>query len=333
MKKLVTLLVVMVIVFLGMGSSLSQENGTTPYYVNITSGYLNVRFGPSTSEDSFYKLYRGDKVDVISISNGWAYIVCGDSLGYVSEKYISLHKPSVTPKPQAPKTNVQMKDLKVKYVGILEKKTYAYDSRNNKRSIPTGLVSIFYIENGWAWIPFDRQIRRIKESSFSNILEVKDIDSDICDEPIICAYSTFFDTQSYNRVNNINVGASYLNVRIGPNEKFSFNGTLGARTPKKGYLMAGAFSNGKTIQAYGGGVCQLSSTIYAATRQLNFADVIRFPHNPDVKYLPLDMDATVNWNNVDFSFRNPYDFTIQIEPHVSKGMLTIIIRKVIPLPY
>jgi hypothetical protein len=325
----------MVVVFIFLGTTSSEDSQTTTYYVNISSGYLNVRFGPNTNEDSFAKLYRGDKVDVISITNGWAYIVYGDSLGYISANYISEKKPSAIPKIQQSRKNSEMKDLKVQYVGILEKKVYAYDYRNNKRSIPAGYLSIFYFEKGWAWIPFNRQILRVKESSFSLVLEVKDVNSDICEEPIICAYTTFFSTnEEYaNRINNLFIGASYLNVRLAPNDTFSFNTALGERTSKKGYLKAGAFSNGQTIQAYGGGVCQLSSTIYAAVRQLNFTVTERYAHNPEVTYLPLDMDATVNWNSLDLKFGNPYNFTVQIEPHVEKGMLTIIVRKVIPKAY
>lgn len=112
-------------------------------------------------------------------------------------------------------------------------------------------------------------------------------------------------TSEKNRNNNIDLAAQALNGTMIPaGGEISFNETTGERTPEKGYLEAGAIENGRTIQEYGGGVCQVSSTMFNALTRANCEIVTRRPHAWPSDYVPMGEDATVDWPRLDLVMRN-----------------------------
>jgi len=110
---------------------------------------------------------------------------------------------------------------------------------------------------------------------------------------------------------------------LAPGEVFSYNGTVGQRTTEKGYKAAGAYVGGKSVTEVGGGICQVSSTLYYSTLMANLEIVSRTCHMFTVSYMRLGMDATVSWPNPDFQFRNNTDYPIRIEAKVEGGMCKI----------
>ena len=125
--------------------------------------------------------------------------------------------------------------------------------------------------------------------------------------------TTSYMGSSDNRINNINLAAEAINGTVLlPGETFSYNEVVGERTVEKGYLKAGAYSDGRVVEQVGGGVCQVSSTLYTATLYARLEIVERESHWFTVPYLPLGQDATVNWGSQDFSFRNNRDYPIKI---------------------
>ena len=89
-----------------------------------------------------------------------------------------------------------------------------------------------------------------------------------------------------------------------PGEEFSFNAATGQRTTEKGYLPAAAIAGGATVDEVGGGVCQVSSTLFNAAAMAGMTIVTRYPHTWPSNYVDKGRDATVNWPNLDFVFRN-----------------------------
>jgi vancomycin resistance protein YoaR len=127
-----------------------------------------------------------------------------------------------------------------------------------------------------------------------------------------------------NRVNNVRLAAAAINGKIlNPGEEFSYNGTVGERTAAKGYKEAGAYVGGKTVQEIGGGICQVSSTIYACVLYADLEVTDRSNHMFTVSYLPLGIDATVNWGTVDFKFKNNTPYPIKIECYMDGGYLQV----------
>lgn len=127
-----------------------------------------------------------------------------------------------------------------------------------------------------------------------------------------------------NRVHNVTLAAAAMNGKIlNPGDTFSYNETLGQRTTEKGYLEAGAYVGGKTVQEIGGGICQGSSTLYYCVLYADLEVVERSNHMFSVAYLPLGTDATVNWGTVDFKFKNNTDYPIKIEAFMQDGKLNV----------
>jgi vancomycin resistance protein YoaR len=118
---------------------------------------------------------------------------------------------------------------------------------------------------------------------------------------------------SANRINNINLAAEKINgVILMPGETFSYNDTVGERTWEAGYREAGAYMNGEVVEQIGGGICQVSSTLYCATLYARMTIVDRECHWFRVNYLPPGQDATVNWGSQDFQFKNDREYPIKI---------------------
>ena len=120
----------------------------------------------------------------------------------------------------------------------------------------------------------------------------------------LSSFSTKTDSNE-DRNNNIALAAQYIsNKTIMPGEVFSFNEATGQRTIQKGFRGAPAILGGVLIDDVGGGVCQVSSTLFNAAAIAGMSIVERAPHAWPVSYLDSGLDATVNWPNLDFKFRN-----------------------------
>ena len=115
-----------------------------------------------------------------------------------------------------------------------------------------------------------------------------------------------------NRVNNINVACKSINsMSLAPGEEFSFNKTVGERNKKRGYKDAPIIFHGEKSYGVGGGVCQVSSTLYMAAINAGLEITERHTHSESVAYAP-GTDATVVYGEKDMRFKNNTDETIYI---------------------
>lgn len=130
---------------------------------------------------------------------------------------------------------------------------------------------------------------------------------------VLGTYSTSFASSSANRASNISLATSSINgIILLPGEVFSFNGALGERTTERGYKTAGAYVAGETVDQVGGGICQVSSTLYNTVLLSNLEIVERRSHQMTVSYVPMGRDATVNWGTTDFKFKNNTAYPVKI---------------------
>lgn len=117
----------------------------------------------------------------------------------------------------------------------------------------------------------------------------------------------------WGRRQNIKLAAAAINGRIyNPGEEFWYNATVGQRTEARGFQPAAAYSGGKTVTSIGGGICQVSSTLYYAVLLSDLDIVLRYCHMFNPGYMPIGCDATVSWGGPDFAFRNSRDYPIKI---------------------
>ena len=131
-------------------------------------------------------------------------------------------------------------------------------------------------------------------------------------------------TDNENRNTNLRLACAAIDgLILQPGEEFSFNGTVGERTKEKGYMPAAAYSGTRTVDSIGGGVCQVSSTLYNAALQADMEIVFRINHGYRSGYIGIGLDATVNWGGPDFQFRNNFHFPVMIKAEVSDGYVKV----------
>ena len=112
-------------------------------------------------------------------------------------------------------------------------------------------------------------------------------------------------SSSSNRLSNIKLAASIINgTCLKPGETFSFNGTVGQRTRDRGFKVAPAYSGGTVTEEVGGGICQVSTTLFNAAVKADLEIVERHNHSLTVSYVDKGKDATVNWGGQDLKFTN-----------------------------
>ena len=132
-----------------------------------------------------------------------------------------------------------------------------------------------------------------------------------------------------NRTTNLILAAGKINGTVLlPGEEFSYNGVVGKRTVEAGYKNAATYSNGQVVDDIGGGICQISSTLYDAAVFANMDITVRRNHQFVTSYLPAGKDATVVWGSQDFKFKNSRKYPVRITATVSGGVATVQIWKV-----
>ena len=123
-------------------------------------------------------------------------------------------------------------------------------------------------------------------------------------------------TNTENGTHNMALSLAAANGTVlKPGEIFSFNETTGdTTTGALGYLPATGISNNKSVQVYGGGICQSSTTIYGAALRADMEIVTRYNHRWPSSYVPIGQDATVDYPSTDFQFKNSSDYPVISRP-------------------
>lgn len=140
----------------------------------------------------------------------------------------------------------------------------------------------------------------------------------------IASYTTNFDPTDHDRNHNIRLAASALKGRIvAPGERFSFNQATGPRFAANGYRPAPVIIDGELLPDIGGGVCQVSTTLYNVLLLSDLQVTNRSPHSLPVKYVPLGQDAAVAYNYLDLEFINTFPYYVLIDTVVTDSSLEI----------
>ena len=151
-------------------------------------------------------------------------------------------------------------------------------------------------------------------------------------ETEISKFSTKIIVEDDKRDNNLELSASKINgVIVKDGEEFSFNDTVGNPTPDEGYEKAGIFIGGKKSKGYGGGNCQISTTLYDAVLKVDGLKVTeRHEHGKEVGYVEKGKDATVVYDELDLKFKNNTGYDIKIYSNVTEEKVNV---KIVKLSY
>ena len=152
---------------------------------------------------------------------------------------------------------------------------------------------------------------------------VKDIGTEAFPD-LLATFSTKYNAGNAGRTTNLRLAANKINGTVLlPNEEFSYNAVVGERTISAGYKMAATYSNGAVVDGLGGGICQISSTLYDAVVMANLKITTRRNHQFVTSYVPAGKDATVVWGSQDFKFVNSRKYPVRITATVQGGVATV----------
>lgn len=195
-------------------------------------------------------------------------------------------------------------------------------------------VSFIGFENGYGKLIYHRQYAYIDSRLLGELIPVYSAPESAGNDAPIAAFTSFYniaDTESnQNRMANIAVACEKLcQLPLVKGASLDFNAQVGPYRAANGYKPAGVLIDGELQQGYGGGTCQVSSTLYNAVLQLPGITVLqRRAHGANgASYLPIGVDAAVGNKNLNLRFRNDYPFAVRIAASSQDGALTIAIYK------
>ena len=284
-----------------------------------TSGYVD----RSIEADRVYRTKReGERGEVLHLDPLWAIIRYDGKLAYVKRHRIyeveSLDRENISP------YGVQ----KPQYVATTKAETEVHVSMSHDDMCwvvlkPGTKLTVWKIIDGWAVVIYWRTYAYIDINDLTDLVRVSPTDEALNDDTPIAGYTSFYkmvDTEkNANRLVNIAIGCRRMSVVLEPGESFNCNAQMGPYSQENGYLVAGTLNDGESSEGYGGGTCQVSSTIYNALLQLPGVKILqRRAHGENgAPYLPHGVDAAVGNDSLNLRFRNDYDFPIRLEGNTS----------------
>lgn len=139
---------------------------------------------------------------------------------------------------------------------------------------------------------------------------------------VIGSYSTDFSSSSSGRATNVKNGCSRIDGTIlYPGEEFSVYEAVSPFTQENGYELAGSYANGTTVESFGGGICQVSTTLYNAALNAELDITMRYNHSMIVTYVEPSMDAAIAGTYKDLRIKNNYEYPIYMEGYCSNGII------------
>ncbi|GAB4242017.1 MAG: hypothetical protein Kow00129_00220 [Thermoleophilia bacterium] len=140
----------------------------------------------------------------------------------------------------------------------------------------------------------------------------------------VASFTTYFSPANESRANNIRQVAQILDgTLIQPGEEFSFNETVGPRTKAAGFDEAPVIVGGVLTPGVGGGICQVSTTLFNAVFLAGLPVTERKPHSFFIEHYPIGRDATVSYGTVDFRFKNDTDRLLYLSVQTGEGFVTV----------
>lgn len=143
----------------------------------------------------------------------------------------------------------------------------------------------------------------------------------------IASFSTQYNVEE-DRAINVELASQRIDgIVIQPGNSFSFSNSIMSRTTANGYVVAPSFAAGRVVSSVGGGICQVSSTLYVTMMLSSIPATERYAHSLNVDYVPKGLDSAIVEGMKDLRFRNPYDYPIRINSAAEDGTLTVTISK------
>jgi hypothetical protein len=284
----------------------------------------------------------GKRVDILYVGLRWLIVRMDNIIGYVKREYIAKSDITTVDPVNTPPFNVQKHTYIAKTAttchvrkSMVPSKGDGDDGNNWVILKPGTELSIWKFYKGWAMVNYMREYGYIDPNELTELLPVSPTDEELYADCPIAAYTSYYKMvqtkNNISRIHNIKLGCELVSMILYPGEQFDGNEVMGPYGKSRGYEPAIVMKDGKDVLGYGGGTCQVASTLYNVVRQLPGLRVDwRRPHGGNgATYLPIHCDAAVGTDKQNFKFTNMYDFPIRIEACTSSdGALSMRIYKV-----
>ena len=285
--------------------------------------------------------YKTRNLDVLYVGLQWMIIRKGKEIGYVKREWVE--KESV--KPLDPVNTAPFNVQKHAYTAVTAAPCHVRksmdlnkgdgDDGNNWVILKEGTkITIWQFYEGWAMVNYMRSYGYIDPNELTDLRPVSPTDEELFPDCPIAAYTSYYkmvqSETNINRIHNIKLGCGFISRVVEPGEIFDANKIMGRYNASKGYKQAPVMLDGKTVPGYGGGTCQVASTLYNVLIQMPKLTILyRHPHGGNgASYLPIHCDAAVGNAKLNLRFQNNYDFPIRIEALSNDdGALSIRIYK------
>ena len=268
---------------------------------------------------------KGKRVDILYVGLIWFIVRYDNVIGYVRRQQIAKTDIETVDPENTPPFNVQKHTYIAKTAttchvrkSMVPSKGEEDDGNNWVILKPGTELSIWKFYKGWAMVNYMREYGYIDPNELTDLIPVSPTDEELFPDSPIAAYTSYYkmtDTETNrSRIHNIKTGCGYITRVLNPGERFDANKIMGPYRPGKGYQPAPVMTKGTTKIGYGGGTCQVSSTLYNVLIQLPEIEINhRRPHGGNgASYLPIHCDAAVGNPELNLIFTNRYDFPIKI---------------------
>ena len=289
---------------------------------------LSIRREASADSRLLGTVYEGDSVDIMSIEGEWAYVQQGSVTGYVRADHLRYYKRYDPYGPYIPGVTWYP------YAATAKQETEIYEDGTGTllRTVPAGAVMAVSALDGAmsVTLPYDRTTGRIHATGGLELEAVKPWDEAQMGD-LIAVFSTYYEPEQttdaqIGRLHNIMEGVTRLNDVVVPaGEKFYFNDFCAPYTKGNGYELGPIvnYVSDKKL-GYGGGICQVSTTLYDAILQIPIEVIKQQVHSAyGISYVPLDMDAAVGAGNIDLRLRNTLPYDVRFALQAVGGVLTV----------
>lgn len=298
----------------------------------ITRRYENSTTSVYKTMDKESKVLKymnpGAKIEITALYPNWVAIRYGSKgTGYVLRNRIDVTG-ALDPVDTPPYPAVQCYFYAVIDRTVDVKSEPSPDGETLSTLTDGARLAFIGVENGWAKTIYHRQYGYVDTRELSELLPVSGSENLPAGDMPLAVFTSFYNDNE-NRINNLTVACGYISKVLSPGESLDFNDIVGPFNAQNGYLPAPVLVDGEVKHNYGGGSCQVSSTLWDTLIQLpGITTLMRKPHGDNAaSYLPHGNDASSGTDELNLIFRNDYDFPVRIDASTHDYALFVAVWK------
>lgn len=300
----------------------------------------NVEVPFSYEDEMLDKIINDISIDIPELATEVSYVIDGDKLIIKNSKAdIQINKeefkkqiinifsnPNAEDSFELPIEQAKKKEINIEkiYKQVYKQPVNAYYTTEPRKVYKEeeGIDFAITLEEAKQLLSEDKIEYEIPLKKIQPQIKVSDLDQGAFPD-LLSTFTTYYGTADANRNTNIALAARSINsVVLMPGEVFSYNTLIGDCSPKRGYKAATIYLNGELSTGIGGGICQVSTTLYNAVLRANLEIVQRRNHSLGVTYVPAGQDAMVSIGTSDFQFKNNRNYPVKVVAYTGTGNVT-----------